>query len=133
MGFWSGVAGGSYVLELSLVCVFLGFCAGVVLGFCALWFGVSTRVKMVRASQKAAFECGFDALSNSWAPFTLRFFILAMIFLVLDVEMVLFFSVVYSKGVYLMEVSALMKLLLLVFLALLFVGLVHEENEGGLE
>lgn len=64
-GLWVGVAGGSYGLEMLLVCLFFGFCAGVVLGFCVLWFGVSTRVKMVRASQKAAFECGFDALSNS--------------------------------------------------------------------
>ena len=56
-----------------------------------------------------------------------------MIFLAFDVEMVLFFCVVYTKGMVWMRISFYMKFLLVFFMLILFAGLVHEENEGRLE
>nr|YP_010393090.1 NADH dehydrogenase subunit 3 [Bankia setacea]UPX89072.1 NADH dehydrogenase subunit 3 [Bankia setacea]UPX89084.1 NADH dehydrogenase subunit 3 [Bankia setacea]UPX89096.1 NADH dehydrogenase subunit 3 [Bankia setacea]UPX89120.1 NADH dehydrogenase subunit 3 [Bankia setacea] len=109
-----------------IVCLLLS-CA-----FGGLWYNLGARVKPVWA-QKTAFECGFDPLSSSWSPFTLRFFLLAMIFLAFDVEMVLFFCVVYTKGMVWMSMSFYMKFLLVFFMLILFAGLLHEENEGSLE
>nr|YP_010393126.1 NADH dehydrogenase subunit 3 [Lithoredo abatanica]UPX89228.1 NADH dehydrogenase subunit 3 [Lithoredo abatanica]UPX89240.1 NADH dehydrogenase subunit 3 [Lithoredo abatanica] len=119
-------------LEWGLSSFFGGVCLVLAVGFGGLWYVVGARESSVWA-QKTAFECGFDPLGSSWAPFTLRFFLLALVFLVFDVEMVLFFSIVFSKGVFLVALSSWMKFLLLVFLVILFVGLLHEENEGSLD
>nr|UPX89132.1 NADH dehydrogenase subunit 3 [Bankia sp. TBF03]UPX89144.1 NADH dehydrogenase subunit 3 [Bankia sp. TBF05] len=112
--------------------VFVLVCLGLSCLFGAMWYNLGTRAKPVWA-QKTAFECGFDPLSSSWSPFSLRFFLLAMIFLAFDVEMVLFFCVVYSKGMFWFGMSSYLKLLLVAFMLILLLGLVHEENEGSLE
>nr|YP_010393162.1 NADH dehydrogenase subunit 3 [Teredo bartschi]UPX89288.1 NADH dehydrogenase subunit 3 [Teredo bartschi] len=111
---------------------FVMICFGLSGLFGAMWYNLGTRAKPVWA-QKTAFECGFDPLSSSWSPFSLRFFLLAMIFLAFDVEMVLFFCVVYSKGMFWLGMSSYLKFLLVLFMVVLFLGLVHEENEGSLE
>nr|UPX89168.1 NADH dehydrogenase subunit 3 [Dicyathifer mannii] len=134
-GFFYGMIGvgkTGYGLEWFFLHGFILVCLALSFVFGMLWYFVGARVKPVWA-QKTAFECGFDPLSSSWAPFTLRFFLLALVFLVFDVEMVLFFSVVFSKGVYLGGLSYFMKFLLVFFLVILFVGLLHEENEGSLD
>nr|YP_010393174.1 NADH dehydrogenase subunit 3 [Teredothyra matocotana]UPX89336.1 NADH dehydrogenase subunit 3 [Teredothyra matocotana] len=134
--FLSGTSAGQmfqgFFVEWVFGLIFMVFCLIVAVGFGALWCVFGARAKPVWA-QKTAFECGFDALSSSWAPFTLRFFLVGMIFLVFDVEMILFFCIVFSKGLYLSSVSFFMKFLLMFFLVILFLGLLHEENEGSLD
>jgi NADH-ubiquinone oxidoreductase chain 3 len=45
------------------------------------------RKKRFLDREKASpFECGFDPFSNSRIPFSLRFYIITIIFLVFDVE-----------------------------------------------
>lgn len=80
-----------------------------------------------------SFECGFDALSRSRCPFSLRFFILALLFLIFDVEMVLVLPFIFSLKVVFLSFSFLSKCLVFVFMVVLFLGLVHEYNEGTLD
>nr|YP_009192130.1 NADH dehydrogenase subunit 3 [Granata lyrata]ALK03374.1 NADH dehydrogenase subunit 3 [Granata lyrata] len=81
--------------------------------------------------QKASpFECGFDPMSSARLPFSLRFFLLAVIFLIFDVEIVLLFP-----AVSLITTSLNLHLLigLLLFLLILMTGLLHEWREGSLD
>nr|YP_010393054.1 NADH dehydrogenase subunit 3 [Xyloredo nooi]UPX88988.1 NADH dehydrogenase subunit 3 [Xyloredo nooi]UPX89000.1 NADH dehydrogenase subunit 3 [Xyloredo nooi] len=110
-----------------LACVFLP------LGFGGLWLLVSVKAFFNYSEKKTSFECGFDALSNSWAPFSLRFYVLALLFMVVDVEIVLFFCLVFSKGVFVIFFSFFMEFWLSVFLGLLAGALLHEDNEGSQE
>jgi NADH-ubiquinone oxidoreductase chain 3 len=47
----------------------------------------------------SAFECGFDPFRSSRLPFSLRFYLIALIFLIFDVELVLIIPVIVLYGV----------------------------------
>nr|YP_010261352.1 NADH dehydrogenase subunit 3 [Leptophlebia marginata]YP_010261365.1 NADH dehydrogenase subunit 3 [Leptophlebia vespertina]UIB40259.1 NADH dehydrogenase subunit 3 [Leptophlebia marginata]UIB40272.1 NADH dehydrogenase subunit 3 [Leptophlebia vespertina] len=75
------------------------------------------------------FECGFDPKSSSRLPFSLRFFLIAVIFLIFDVEialllpLIILFSNVNITSWFLVSIF---------FLSILLMGLYHEWNQGAL-
>nr|ABM65769.1 NADH dehydrogenase subunit 3 [Nucula nucleus] len=90
---------------------------------------LAKQTKMDREKQ-SPFECGFDPMSSARIPFSTRFFLLAVIFLIFDVEIVLLFPVISSLSI---ELTPLISSALLIFLTVLILGLFHEWNEGSLE
>nr|QAU54071.1 NADH dehydrogenase subunit 3 [Cellana radiata] len=76
------------------------------------------------------FECGFDSLGFSRIPFSLRFFLLAVVFLIFDVEVVLLFPFI-SKS--LCQFNLMLVGSGYCFLGILLVGLIHEWKEGSLD
>jgi len=69
------------------------------------------------------FECGFSPKFNARLPFTLRFFLISIIFIIFDVELVLIFPFlikIYSNNIF------FMLLLIIIFLLILVIGLLHE-------
>jgi len=76
------------------------------------------------------FECGFDPKSTARIPFRLRFFLLAVLFLVFDIEIVLILS---SPAIF--NLFSLINSILSFtpFILILIFGLMHEWNEGSLE
>uniref|UniRef100_UPI0030E3CCEA NADH dehydrogenase subunit 3 n=1 Tax=Assiminea estuarina TaxID=2904674 RepID=UPI0030E3CCEA len=80
--------------------------------------------------KSSPFECGFDPIKSARLPFSLRFFLLAIIFLIFDVEIVLLLPALVS----LMNMFDLSLLIgISIFLLILIVGLFHEWNEGSLD
>lgn len=94
-----------------------------------LFFYVSRRLVNVR-DDRVPFECGFDPKRSARIPFSLRFFLLAVIFLIFDVEVALLFPVCYSlyacKKVHILVLRFL-------FLLILAVGLFLEWDGGALD
>nr|AGH15584.1 NADH dehydrogenase subunit 3 [Mactra antiquata] len=80
-----------------------------------------------------AFECGFDPMSSSRAPFSFRFFVLALLFLIFDVEVVMIISFCYSLKIVFLSLSSMTMLYFFAFFLILLLGLVHEANEGSLD
>nr|YP_009558648.1 NADH dehydrogenase subunit 3 [Partulina redfieldi]AZZ06749.1 NADH dehydrogenase subunit 3 [Partulina redfieldi] len=76
------------------------------------------------------FECGFNPMSSMRKPFSLRFFMLLILFLVFDVELVLMFPL-YS--VLCMNKSMLAIFMLYSFILLLLIGLLYEWFMGMLD
>nr|QXX99482.1 NADH dehydrogenase subunit 3 [Laevapex fuscus] len=77
-----------------------------------------------------AFECGFDPLSMMRTPFSMRFFILVILFLVFDVEISLLFPLISMFSL----AKTLFSLFLLTsFLTIILVSLFHEWNEGAID
>nr|YP_010533743.1 NADH dehydrogenase subunit 3 [Sabethes tarsopus]UXX46894.1 NADH dehydrogenase subunit 3 [Sabethes tarsopus] len=76
------------------------------------------------------FECGFDPMNYSRLPFSLRFFLIAIIFLIFDVEIALILPMIL-----IMKSSNLFNWLMtsLIFIFILLIGLYHEWNQGALE
>lgn len=75
------------------------------------------------------FECGFDPHGTSRLPFSLRFYLIALIFLIFDVEIVLILPVVVTSSVVRLQVWSL---ILLGFIGVLLLGLYYEWAQGAL-
>nr|ABL09068.1 NADH dehydrogenase subunit 3 [Odontoglaja guamensis] len=80
----------------------------------------------------SAFECGFDPISNSRSPFSTRFFMLIVIFLIFDVEVALIFPIL-SMTSYFTSTTSLLSFSFFIFLLVLTLGTFHEMNEGALD
>lgn len=79
--------------------------------------------------KSSPFECGFDPNRSARIPFSLRFFLLAVIFIIFDIEIVLIIPIpiIHLLNNY---PSALYGAV--IFLLILLVGLLHEWREGSL-
>jgi len=80
--------------------------------------------------KRSPFECGFDPLSSARIPFSLRFFLLAVIFLIFDVEIVLLIPAISIIRNFINYISIIGTFL---FIIVLILGLFHEWNEGSLD
>nr|URX53583.1 NADH dehydrogenase subunit 3 [Neotermes cf. meruensis] len=80
--------------------------------------------------KSSPFECGFDPKSSARLPFSLRFFLIAVIFLIFDVEIALLLPMTIITA------ASNLKTWMMIsssFLLILIVGLYHEWNQGSLE
>nr|QYK91407.1 NADH dehydrogenase subunit 3 [Haemadipsa tianmushana] len=84
--------------------------------------------EMENRHKLVSFECGFDSFLNARVPFSMRFFLLAVIFIVFDIEIVLLFPIPMLMNLNNMNLI----IITLVFFLLLF-GLLHEWNEGAID
>nr|YP_010534110.1 NADH dehydrogenase subunit 3 [Rexea antefurcata]UXX50400.1 NADH dehydrogenase subunit 3 [Rexea antefurcata] len=76
------------------------------------------------------YECGFDPLGSARLPFSLRFFLVAILFLLFDLEIALLLPLPWGD-----QLASPLTTLLWAFaiLTLLTLGLIYEWLQGGLE
>nr|URW97658.1 NADH dehydrogenase subunit 3 [Songthela sp.] len=70
------------------------------------------------------YECGFDPFSTPRIPFSLRFFLISVIFLIFDVEITLILPIPMSMN------SPLSLTFIMSFLMILLLGLFYEWKNG---
>nr|YP_010170651.1 NADH dehydrogenase subunit 3 [Doriprismatica atromarginata]QRZ60633.1 NADH dehydrogenase subunit 3 [Doriprismatica atromarginata] len=96
-----------------------------------LVFYITNYISYSDFSEKLTpFECGFDPLSKMRSPFSTRFFLLVVLFLIFDVEIALLFPVL---NIFTTEMSFMTTSALIIFLMILLFGMFHEWNEGALD
>nr|YP_009164283.1 NADH dehydrogenase subunit 3 [Amynthas corticis]AIR76380.1 NADH dehydrogenase subunit 3 [Amynthas corticis] len=76
------------------------------------------------------FECGFDPKNTARIPFSTRFFLLAIIFIVFDIEIVLLMPI---PTMLMTSYAPHIMITYMLFIIVLIVGLIHEWNEGSLD
>nr|QUT13284.1 NADH dehydrogenase subunit 3 [Octodonta nipae] len=80
--------------------------------------------------KNSPFECGFDPKTHSRLPFSIQFFLIAIIFLIFDVEITLILPMIE-----LINKITLMSLIFIMnfFMMILIIGLYHEWKQGALK
>nr|YP_009327184.1 NADH dehydrogenase subunit 3 [Orthetrum testaceum]ANX10008.1 NADH dehydrogenase subunit 3 [Orthetrum testaceum] len=91
---------------------------------------ILSKKSIIDREKSSPFECGFDPFNKSRIPFSLRFFLIAVIFLIFDVEIAILLPMIeslYSSSIISWSTVSIM------FIVILLVGLYHEWNQGALE
>nr|YP_009113983.1 NADH dehydrogenase subunit 3 [Platemys platycephala]AGL45252.1 NADH dehydrogenase subunit 3 [Platemys platycephala] len=76
------------------------------------------------------YECGFDPLESAWLPFSIRFFLVAILFLLFDLEIALLLPLPWATQLLSPTTSMTWAMIILLLLTL---GLIYEWMQGGLE
>nr|AFC77122.1 NADH dehydrogenase subunit 3 [Coregonus lavaretus] len=82
------------------------------------------------AEKLSPYECGFDPLGSARLPFSLRFFLIAILFLLFDLEIALLLPLPWGNQ---LDTPTLTLAWSAAVLTLLTLGLIYEWTQGGLE
>ena len=77
----------------------------------------------------SAYECGFDAFDDSRMEFDVRFYLVAILFIIFDLEIAFLFPWAITLG----EIGVFGFWSMMIFLAILVVGFVYEWAKGALD
>ena len=77
----------------------------------------------------SAYECGFEAFSDSRMEFDVRFYLVAILFIIFDLEIAFLFPWAISLG----SIGALGFWSMMIFLFILTVGFIYEWKKGALD
>ncbi len=109
------------------ILVFLLLGIGFGLGPIVLAWLVS--MKRPGVAKLSPYECGFSAFESARVPFDVRFYLVAILFIIFDLET----AFLFPWAVSLRSIGTLGFCSMLVFLGLLIVGFVYEWCKGALE
>ena len=77
----------------------------------------------------SAYECGFEAFSDSRMEFDVRFYLVAILFIIFDLEIAFLFPWAISLG----NIGILGFSSMMIFLFILTVGFIYEWKKGALD
>jgi len=111
---------------LSII-IFLFITLGLSVGFIVLNFLFSP--KNPDPEKLSAYECGFEAFSDSRMEFDVRFYLVAILFIIFDLEIAFLFPWAISLG----NLGPLGFWSMMVFLLILTIGFIYEWKKGALD
>nr|UEC47347.1 NADH dehydrogenase subunit 3 [Gymnogobius laevis] len=113
-------------MNLITTIFFIAIALSTVLALISFWLPLI----MPDQEKVSPYECGFDPLGSARLPFSMRFFLVAILFLLFDLEIALLLPLPWGDQLPYPLMSFFWAALLL---SLLTLGLVYEWMQGGLE
>ena len=77
----------------------------------------------------SAYECGFDAFDDSRMEFDVRFYLVAILFIIFDLEIAFLFPWAITLG----KIGVFGFWSMMIFLGVLTIGFIYEWKKGALE
>lgn len=109
------------------ILIFLAIATGIGLLLLALGFLIGQGQK--DEEKLSPYECGFEAFDDSRMKFDVRYYLVAILFIIFDLEIAFLFPWAVSLDV----VGKFGLIAMALFLAILVVGFVYEWKKGALE
>lgn len=109
--------------------VLLFMLVGIAVGVIAPLLGYLLSQKKPNPQKLSAYECGFEAFNDARAPFDVRYYLVAILFIIFDLETAFLvpWTVIFRElGWFGLAVMG-------IFLGLLTLGFIYEWRKGALE
>nr|AHA52553.1 NADH dehydrogenase subunit 3 [Pambolus sp. QL-2013] len=89
-----------------------------------------SKKEILDLEKNSSFECGFESMSLTRLPFSIQFYLISILFLVFDIEILFLFPMIELFN-YLNIFEWIYIMFLIIFV--LYIGLEFEKNEGSLK
>ena len=109
------------------ILIFLGLAVG--LGLVLVIAALVLAVRRPDPEKISAYECGFNAFDDARMKFDVRFYLVAILFIIFDLEV----AFLFPWAVAFKDIGTFGFLSMLVFLAVLTIGFAYEWKKGALE
>lgn len=116
-----------YLARYFPVVIFILIVAAFAVGTLLLSYVVQPRV--ASSEKSSPYECGSEPISDARIPFPVRYYIIAMLFVIFDVEIIF----LYPWAVAFEKVGLFGLIEMLIFIALFLAGYVYAWKKGALE
>ena len=118
--------------EYGYIAILLGF--AVLFPSLPLLASAAFRLLRLRPSDPNAvksdtYECGVETEGDGWVQFNFRYYLVALLFVVFDVEVIFLYAWAVAYG----DILVPGFIAVMVFLAILVLGYVYDWRRGGLE
>lgn len=95
----------------------------------ALTVSYIVRPKRKGVERRTTYESGMEPMGGAWIQFNIRYYMFALVFVIFDVEVVF----LYPWAVAFNQLGLLAFIEVLIFVAILVIGLVYAWRKGALE
>ena len=109
--------------------VLLFLITGIVIGVAALAAGRVLGPRNPYPAKLSAYECGFEAFEDARMKFDVRYYLVAILFIIFDLEI----AFLFPWAIVLDEIGVFGFLAMMLFLLILVVGFIYEWMKGALE
>ena len=116
-----------FLSEYLSIIIFLFLALALSIGFILINYTLSP--KNPDPEKLSAYECGFEAFSDSRIQFDVRFYLVAILFIIFDLEIAFLFPWAISLG----KIGILGFTSMMIFLFILTVGFIYEWKKGALD
>jgi NADH-quinone oxidoreductase subunit A len=115
------------LLDYLPLAVFIAVASGIALALLVIPFLLA--YKRPDSEKLSAYECGFNAFDDARMTFDVRFYLVAILFIIFDLEVSFLFPWAVAFG----EIGVLGFWSMVVFLGVLTIGFIYEWRKGALE
>jgi NADH-quinone oxidoreductase subunit A len=116
-----------FLIEYLPILIFLGI--ALVLSAMILMASYVLARQRPDAEKVSAYECGFEPFEDARGRFDVRFYLVAILFIIFDLEVAFLFPWAVSLG----NIGLLGFWSMMIFLGVLTIGFVYEWRKGALE
>ncbi len=117
----------SLLIEYLPILVFLGIAFGMALAMVVASYVLARQ--RPDSEKESAYECGFEAFDDARSRFDVRFYLVAILFIIFDLEVAFLFPWAVALG----DIGVFGFWSMMVFLLVLTIGFIYEWKKGALE
>ena len=117
----------NFFLEYLPILIFIFIGLGIAVGMTALSFLIGESKP--DNEKLSAYECGFEAFEDARGRFDVRFYLVAILFIIFDLEVAFLFPWAISLG----KIGLFGFWSMMIFLFILTVGFIYEWKKGALD
>ena len=117
----------AYLTQYAAVAVYIMIAAAFGIG--TLMFSYAVHPRIFSSEKLSAYECGSEPISDARMPFPVRYYIIAMLFVIFDVELIF----LYPWAVAFDQIGLFGLIEMIIFIALFVAGYAYAWRKGALE